>query len=104
MRLAFLDAKVFDSIEDAQAQLDVWVRYYNFERPHQSLGMAVPWDRFKLANIEPTASVSAEPDADPDAAMAPSATRRVGRNGTISFASSTYKVGAWLAGQDVHVV
>jgi hypothetical protein len=107
MRREFLDGKVFDSIADAQAQLDIWVRYYNFERAHQSLGMAVPWDRFKLANITAAtamSAVSAEPQADPAAAMAPSATRRVTRKGTISFAAATYKVGAWLAGQDVHVV
>jgi hypothetical protein len=40
---------VFADLADAQAQLDSWVREYNFERPHQSLGMAVPWDRFRLA-------------------------------------------------------
>jgi transposase InsO family protein len=104
MRREFLDGKVFASIDDAQAQLDVWVTHYNFERPHQSLGMAVPWDRFKLANIEPAASASVAATADPAGAMAPSATRRVGRNGTISFASVSYRAGVWLAGQDVHVV
>jgi len=104
MRGEFLDGKVFDSIEDAQAQLDVWVRYYNVERPHQSLGMAVPWDRFKLANITAATPVSAEPQADPAAAMAPYATRRVTRKGTISFAAAHYKVGVWLAGQDVQIV
>jgi transposase InsO family protein len=104
MRREFLDGKVFDSIEDAQAQLDVWVHRYNFERPHQSLGMAVPWDRFKLAKTEPAPSRSVEPLEDPAVAMAPSATRRVGRNGMISFASVSYRAGVWLAGQDVHVV
>lgn len=36
--------------------------------------------------------------------MPPSATRRVARKGTISFASAHYKVGVWLAGQNVDVV
>ena len=36
LRREFLDGKVFDSIDDAQAQLDVWVEHYNHERPHQS--------------------------------------------------------------------
>ena len=89
MRREFLDGKVLASNDDAQAQLDRWVHYYNFERPHQSLGMAVPWDRFKLANIAATTPVSAETQADPAAAMAPSATRRVTRKGTISFAAAT---------------
>jgi len=39
LRCEFLTGKVFDSIEQAQAELDVWVRHYNHERPHQALGM-----------------------------------------------------------------
>jgi transposase InsO family protein len=103
MRREFLDNKVFASIEEAQARLDVWVEHYNRVRPHQSLGMATPWDRFKLARQEP-ARPPMEPTADPAGAMPPSAIRRVARKGTISFASSQYKVGVWLVGQDVHVV
>ena len=44
LRREFLDGKVFASIADAQAQLDGWVRHYNHERPHQSIGR-VPPDR-----------------------------------------------------------
>src|SRR5215211_3164700 len=32
MRREFLDGKVFASIEDAPAQLDAWVAYYNHDR------------------------------------------------------------------------
>ena len=49
LRREFLDGKVFDSIDDAQAQLDAWVRHYNHERPHQSIGGLPPIERFKLA-------------------------------------------------------
>jgi transposase InsO family protein len=52
LRREFLDGKTFASVDDAQAQLDAWVAVYNFERPHQSLGMAVPWDRFGLVQPE----------------------------------------------------
>ncbi len=38
LRRDFLDGKVFDTIEDAQAQVDGWVRKYNFERRHQGIG------------------------------------------------------------------
>jgi transposase InsO family protein len=38
LRAEFLNGKVFASIDDAQRQLDEWVRTYNFERPHQSIG------------------------------------------------------------------
>jgi transposase InsO family protein len=85
MRAEFLNGKTFASIDDAQAQLDVWVHTYNFERPHQSLGMAVPWDRFRLAHADPVGPdeavvVEAEPDAVP----------------TVT--------GVWLAGENVTVI
>jgi transposase InsO family protein len=104
MRTEFLNGKVFDSIADAQAQLDVWVHHYNHARPHQSLGMKTPWDRFQLARSEPAAPRPTVPEADPAGVMPPSASRRVDRKGTISFAAAHYKVGVWLAGQDVNVV
>jgi len=81
-------------------QLDTWVHTYNVERPHQSLGMAVPWDRFRLARPEPAVEVVA---VEPAEVSAPQATRRVGGNGLISFAAAHYRAGAWLAGEDVTV-
>jgi len=103
LRREFLNGKVFASIDDAQAQLDGWVREYNFERAHQSLGMAVPWDRFQLAQstrVELDQPTVAEPELDTGTA----ATRRVGPTGLISFASVRYRAGRWLAGQDVSVI
>jgi hypothetical protein len=40
---------LFESIEAAQAAIDAWVAEYNARRPHQSLDMAVPADRFLTA-------------------------------------------------------
>lgn len=96
LRREFLDGKVFAGIEDAQIQVDDWVRTYNFERRHQGIGDVVPWERFRLTtedNSEPVESTTIEP----------STTRKVGRNGKISFASELYKVGVWLAGETVDV-
>jgi transposase InsO family protein len=106
LRREFLNDKTFTSLEDAQAQLDVWVAFYNHQRPHQSLGMAAPSERFRLAAQPPTtATKTVEPAAiDPAAPVAPSATRRVSAQGTISFASTRYKAGRWLAGETVDVV
>lgn len=102
LRAEFLAGKVFDSIEDAQAQLDVWVRHYNYERPHQSLGMVAPFERFKLAGERP---IPVEREAKESVSSGPVTTRRVSSNGTISFATATYKAGGrWLAGQTVEVV
>jgi transposase InsO family protein len=104
LRREFLDGKVFVSIADAQTQLDTWVEHYNHDRPHQSLGMVAPWERFRLAAgpVEPEVVVAVKPEITP--AAIPAATRRVGRNGLISFAAAHYRAGVWLAGQDVEVV
>jgi transposase InsO family protein len=101
MRAEFLAGKVFDSIADAQAQLDEWVRHYNHDRPHQSLGMVPPWERFRLAGERPAAVEHPEIES---VSSEPVTTRRVSSNGTISFATATYKAGRWLAGQTVEVV
>lgn len=105
LRREFLDGRVFDSIEHAQAELDVWVEHYNHDRPHQAIGMVAPWERFRLANTEPVEPVDVPADAlDPAAAMAEAATRVVSRDGKISFAAVRYPVGVWLAGERVEVV
>jgi transposase InsO family protein len=102
LRAEFLSGRVFASLEAAQAAIDAWVREYNFERPHQSLGMATPIERFRLADRKPVEGYVAKPaQAEPPPG---GATRRVGVKGTISFAGSAYKAGMWLAGQDVTVV
>jgi transposase InsO family protein len=102
LRREFLDGKTFDSIDDAQAQLDRWVKHYNHERPHQSIGRMPPIERFKLAVPSPSPAQRAEPELDDTGT--PVTTRRVSAKGTISFATVQYKAGAWLAGQTVEVV
>jgi hypothetical protein len=82
-------------------RLDGWVKTYNYERPHQSLGMAVPWDRFRLVKAAPVEPH--EPVVDTESDAVPTVTRRVGRNGLISFAAAHYQAGVWLAGEDVGV-
>lgn len=103
LRREFLAERVFASIEDAQQQLDAWVEHYNHDRPHQGIGMVSPWERFRLAAaepVEPTVEVEAVAEETPGA---PVATRRVDGSGTIGFASARYRVGRWLAGQEVTV-
>ena len=96
LRQEFLADKVFDSVEDAQTQIDGWVRKYNFERRHQGIGDVVPWERFRLAGEDHTEAVDST-------LVEPSTTRKVGSHGKISFASELYKVGVWLAGETVEV-
>jgi transposase InsO family protein len=42
----FLSRVQFDSFEDAQQRLALWVKYYNYKRPHQGIGGLCPADRF----------------------------------------------------------
>ena len=103
LRQEFLTGKVFESISDAQAQLDGWVQHYNFERRHQGIGDVVPWERFRLAiEDRPAESKRAEP-VPAEAPTQPSATRKVSVGGKISFAAQQYPVGVWLAGETVEV-
>jgi hypothetical protein len=103
LRAEFLSGKTFASIDDAQVKLNAWVQTYNYERPHQSLGMGVPWDRFRLAKPDPVKFH--EPVVlEPEPARGPTVTRRVTKNGLISFAAANYRVGVWLAGENVTVV
>jgi transposase InsO family protein len=97
LRREFLDDKVFVDLDQAQAAIDAWVHTYNYERPHQGIGMATPFERFQLADPEPFEAPTLE------SASTPSATRVVGRNGRISFAGHAYQVGVWLAGETVEL-
>jgi transposase InsO family protein len=96
LRREFLDGKVFADIDVAQAAIDAWVHHYNHDRPHQGIGMVAPWERFRLANPE------AFEEAPPSGAE-PTSTRKVGRNGRLSFAGQAYMVGVWLAGETVEI-
>jgi hypothetical protein len=103
LRSEFLTGKAFASIDDAQAQLDEWVRHYNHERPHQALGGKAPIERFRLAAATPSAVEAAEPDTA-RASLPSGPTRRVSAQGLISFANARYRAGTWLAGEPVEVV
>ena len=42
----FLSRVQFSSFEEAQNRLALWVKYYNYKRPHQGIGGLCPADRF----------------------------------------------------------
>ena len=42
----FLARAQFDTFEEAQERLALWVKYYNHQRPHQGIGGLCPADRF----------------------------------------------------------
>jgi transposase InsO family protein len=104
---------VFDTIGELQAALDRWVQYYNTKRPHQSLGMVAPAQRFALAAgpdlsvVEPVATV---PTEGQHAGSVPADLRHAGvrrwvdAHGAISVAGFRYRVPIVLAGEPVHAV
>jgi transposase InsO family protein len=99
-----LGGQIFDSIGDAQAQLDTWVLEYNGEREHQSLGDRPPAQRFALARREPKEPTVKVPDEPVDAKITPRLLRRVRSNGKVSLLNFDYHVGRYLAGQSVELV
>ncbi len=104
MRAEFLsDKKAFPNLKAAQQALDEWVDYYNNERPHQSLDMATPAQRFIPGA---TAGVQSRPrQIRPDRGGDDWVSRRVTTNGVVSVAWQQVCVGAHYAGSrcDVHV-
>lgn len=107
LRTEFDTARVFGTLQAAQAELDEWVRYYNTERPHQAIGMTVPAERFAQRPVGATA----EPLRLRLAASVPDRTgedwvaRRAGANGVVSVSWQQVCLGQAAAGHniDVHV-
>jgi transposase InsO family protein len=116
MRAEFLtDAdRVYATIAELQGALDAWVDQYNTERPHQSLGMRPPAERFALAAagpdpqmvVDPIAAVAAPRQAAthwPDLCHA-GVQRWVDQRGSIRLAGFGYRVPIVLAGEPVQAV
>jgi transposase InsO family protein len=105
LRAELLAGQVFASLQAAQAALDEWVEHYNTQRPHQSLGMATPAERFDVESrtTEPLtpAPITVPVDRTGDEWVS----RRVGANGVVCVAWQQVCVGKHHAGSrcDVHV-
>jgi transposase InsO family protein len=104
LRAEFLsDRTVFANLKTAQQALDEWVHDYNTTRPHQSLHMATPSQRFDAAAPAHPPSTSTGPPVDRCGAGWVS--RRVCANGIVCVSWQQVSVGRHHAGQrcDVHV-
>jgi transposase InsO family protein len=91
VRKEFLVDRTFSTIDVAQKELDAWIHDYNNERPHQSLEMAVPAERFRLvpATKDPhSVPVYSEEDQNGQWVL-----RRVGSNGVVSVDNQMFSVG-----------
>ena len=113
VRLELLGDRVFATVADAQAALDAWVEHYNTERPHQGIGMAVPLQRFLLANTKDSAPyteppLQTVPPARSGQKLRAGAGLGVGRwvdpTGKVSIGGFKYHVGRWISGELVEVL
>ena len=106
MRAEFLaGAKPFASLKAAQGALDEWVTDYNTRRPHQSLNMDTPAQRFTPAITVGPEVVSSPAAAGPDRGGDDWISRKVTTNGVVSVSWQQVSVGRHYAGArcDVHV-
>lgn len=93
LRAECLTGQLFTSLATAQGAVDEWVAFYNTERPHQSLEMATPAERFAHPPATP-APVLPCPDRDGEDWVA----RRVGANGVVCVSWQQVSVGKHHAG------
>jgi transposase InsO family protein len=104
MRKEFFSERSFDTIEEMQAALDVWVCDYNNEREHQSLGDVPPIRRFELARPASLEVIDGDVADEEEPAPRPrTVTRRVDRAGRISILKHRYHVGRHLTGEAVTI-
>jgi transposase InsO family protein len=97
-------AKPFASVRAAQAALDVWVQDYNSRRPHQSLKMDTPTQRFS-PGVTVSAAVVSSPTTGSDRGGDDWISRKVTTNGVVCVSWQQVSVGRHHAGSrcDVHV-
>jgi len=103
LRTEFLTGRLFSSLEAAQAELDAWVGAYNTDRPHQSLKMATPAQRFFARPVR-----TPIPPLDLGAVMEDRSgddwvSRTVSLNGTITVSNQVFSVGKHRGGSTVDV-
>ena len=104
MRKEFFSDKVFETIDDMQVALDVWVTDYNNDREHQALGDVPPIRRFELARPASLEVIDGEVADEESLPPRPKvATRRVDNAGRISILKHRYHVGRHLAGEAVTI-
>ena len=85
------------SCDELQRAFDAWRPIYNYGRPHEGIGMAVPGDRY-------VPSTRSYPETLPPIEYAPGdLVRKVQDHGRISVRGRTYRVGRAFIGEPVGV-
>jgi Integrase core domain len=104
MRKEFFSDKSFESIDDMQQALDIWVADYNNDREHQSLGDVPPITRFELARAPSLEVIDGDVAIEEQPVPRPRTVgRRVDRAGRISILKHRYHIGRHLTGEAVTI-
>jgi len=106
LRDEFLTPRTFATLASAQEELDEWITHYNTERPHRSLDMAVPADRFYERRPVPEGPPPDLSSMLEDRTGDDWISRTVSINGVISVSYQVFSVGKQRSGHvvDVHVL
>lgn len=91
-----LSEQAIDNFTQAQKLFDQWRYIYNYERPHEGIGMQVPADRYKP-------SVRCMPQKMPTIEYESSAIVRKIAKSFISFKKKSYLVGKAFIGHDIEL-
>jgi len=100
LRAEFRTDRVFGDLVTAQAELDAWVEEYNTRRPHSSIGMVPPAERFGCRQEPARAPYTV---TGQDRAGDEWVARRAGSNGVISVSWQQICLGKAAAGHNVDV-
>jgi hypothetical protein len=104
MRREFFELHTYDTLEETQIALDNWVRDYNTQRPHQSLGDVAPSKRFELRRREALQVIDGEVTTkEREVGAAKSLRRVVDEKGRVSVLRFRYHVGKAFVGETVEV-
>jgi transposase InsO family protein len=103
LRTEFLTGRVFADLAQAQAELDAWVLDYNTERPHQSLKMATPAQRFTQRTGQPPQVPLDTTALDQDRTGDDWVARTVSASGTICVSNQVFSVGKHRGGHIIDV-
>ena len=99
LRIEFNTRQVFRNLKTAQEALDEWVRYYNTQRPHQSLSDGTPESRFHAGEGEVRHELR-HPERNGEQWV----TRTVARNGLVSVGYQQVSVGKHYGGSACNVL
>lgn len=97
LKAEVLMRRTFADLDQAQREFDAWRHLYNFDRPHESLGMKTPFQLYR-------SSTASMPKTLPTVEYGSSdAVRKVQDGGWINWRGKEFRVGKALIGERVAI-